>query len=39
MAAPTYETDLEDFDLAEDEGTFVEMTGYLQGGTPSDESD
>lgn len=34
MAAPSYTTDLSPLNLAENSGTWVEMTGYTAGGTP-----
>ena len=34
MASPAYTTDLLTFNLAENSGTWVEMTGYVAGGTP-----
>lgn len=34
MASPAYTTDLTTFNLAENSGTWVEMTGYTVGGTP-----
>lgn len=34
MAAPSYTTDLSTLNLAENSGTWVEMTGYVAGGTP-----
>ena len=34
MSAPAYTTDLITFNLAENSGTWVEMTGYTAGGSP-----
>ena len=39
MAAPAYATDLATFHDASTATGWVELTGYLLGGTPEDETD
>lgn len=39
MAAPSYTTDLQTFDLAEDSGSWLEFTGMSAGGAPAEDDE